>query len=101
MLVVDGGGSRRCALLGGNLAALAAANQWAGLLVNGCVRDVDEINACHVGVRALGSCPVKSGKKGIGEKHAAVNVGGVFIHDGDWLCADSDGIVVSSTELSS
>ncbi|KAJ8430252.1 hypothetical protein Cgig2_009430 [Carnegiea gigantea] len=66
VLVVDGGGSRRCALLGGNLARLAQDNGWAGVVVNGCVRDVDEINGCDIGVKALGPSPVKSEKKGAG-----------------------------------
>lgn len=100
VLVVDGGGSMRCALMGGNLAQLAQNQGWAGVVVNGCVRDVDEINACDLGVRALGSHPVKSAKKGVGEKHAAVHIGGATIRDGEWLYADGDGVLVSSSELS-
>ncbi|KAL5735499.1 hypothetical protein ACOSP7_029972 [Xanthoceras sorbifolium] len=100
VLVIDGGGSMRCALVGGNLAQLAHNNGWAGIVVNGCIRDIDEINACGIGVRALGSHPMKSNKKGHGEKHAPVHIGGVFIRDGEWLYADSDGILVSNAELS-
>ncbi|KAG0495720.1 hypothetical protein HPP92_000411 [Vanilla planifolia] len=100
VLVIDGGGSTRCALVGGNLGQLAQNMRWAGILVNGCIRDVDEINACDVGVRALGSHPMKSNKRGIGDKHVPVNVGGTVIHDGEWLYADADGIVVSRFELS-
>ncbi|KAK1582060.1 hypothetical protein Q3G72_011492 [Acer saccharum] len=100
VLVIDGGGSMRCALVGGNLAQLAHNNGWAGIVVNGCIRDVDEINACGIGVRALGSHPMKSYKKGHGEKHGPVHIAGTFIHDGEWLYADSDGILVSTTELS-
>lgn len=100
VLVVDGGGSRRCALLGGNLGQLAQDNGWAGIVVNGCVRDVDEINACDIGVWALGPCPVKSNKKGVGERHVTVHFAGALIKDGDWLWADSDGILVSHSKLS-
>ncbi|EPS58398.1 hypothetical protein M569_16415, partial [Genlisea aurea] len=100
VLVVDGGGSLRCALLGGNICQLAQNMGWAGVVVNGCVRDVDEIDACDIGIRALGSHPQKSSKRGVGEKHVRINIAGVFISDGEWLYADSDGIVVSKVDLS-
>ncbi|XP_059666624.1 putative 4-hydroxy-4-methyl-2-oxoglutarate aldolase 3 [Cornus florida] len=100
ILVIDGGGSMRCALLGGNMGQLAQNMGWAGVVVNGCIRDVDEINGCDIGVRALASHPQKSNKRGIGEKHVPINVGGTFIYEGEWLYADSDGILVSKTELS-
>ncbi|KAK9134094.1 hypothetical protein Scep_013622 [Stephania cephalantha] len=99
VLVIDGGGSMRCALLGGNLALLAQNMGWVGIVVNGCIRDVDEINGCDIGVRALASHPLKSNKKGNGEMHVNVHIGGVVISDGDWLYADSDGVLVSNTEL--
>lgn len=100
VLVIDGGGSKRCALVGGNLGQSAQNMGWSGIVVNGCIRDVDEINGCDIGVRALGSNPIKSNKKGNGEKHVNVYVGGSLIRDGEWLYADSDGILVSATELS-
>ncbi|XP_022949864.1 putative 4-hydroxy-4-methyl-2-oxoglutarate aldolase 3 [Cucurbita moschata] len=100
VLVIDGNGSRRCALLGGNLGQVAQSMGWAGVVVNGCIRDVDEINNCDVGVRALGTNPLKSNKKGLGEKHVPVHIGGTLIHEGEWLYADSDGILVSKFELS-
>lgn len=100
VLVIDRGGSMRCALVGGNLVQLAQNTGWSGIIVNGCVRDVDEINLCQVGVRALGSYPLGSNEKGTGEKHVDVYVGGTFIRDGEWLYADSDGIIVSKFELS-
>ncbi|KAK4797227.1 hypothetical protein SAY86_029553 [Trapa natans] len=100
VLVVDGGGSRRCALLGGNLVQLALSNGWAGVVVNGCIRDVDEINGCAIGVRALGSNPLKSNKKGVGERNCPIYIAGHWIRDGEWLYADSDGIIVSKSELS-
>lgn len=101
VLVIDGGGSTRCALVGGNLAQWAHDMAWAGIIVNGCIRDVDEINACDIGVRALGSNPLKSNKKAVGEKHVPVQIAGTLIHDGEWLYADSDGILISKTQLSS
>ncbi|THU59219.1 hypothetical protein C4D60_Mb03t22660 [Musa balbisiana] len=100
VLVVDGGGSMRCALVGGNLGQLAQNMGWAGIVVNGCIRDAYEINGCDIGVRALGCHPLKSNKKGLGEKHVTVNIGGTIIHDGEWLYADSDGILISTIELS-
>ncbi|CAD6335257.1 unnamed protein product [Miscanthus lutarioriparius] len=99
VLVVDGGGSMRCAILGGNPVQQAQNNGWAGILVNGCIRDVDEINGCDIGVRALSSHPMKANKKGMGEKHVPVNIAGTRICDGEWLYADTDGILVSRTEL--
>ncbi|KAF1873878.1 hypothetical protein Lal_00029584 [Lupinus albus] len=100
VLVIDGGGSKRCALLGGNLGQLAHSKGWSGIVVNGCIRDVDEINECGIGVRALASHPLKSNKKGNGEKHVPVYVGGTLIREGEWLYADNDGILVSKFELS-
>ncbi|TMX04044.1 hypothetical protein EJD97_011744 [Solanum chilense] len=100
VLVIDGGGSMRCALVGGNLGQLAQNMGWAGILVNGCIRDVDEINGCDIGVRALASHPQKSNKKGQGEKHVPIYIEGMMIREGEWLYADSDGILVSKTELS-
>lgn len=99
VLVIDGGASIRCALVGGNLGQLAQNMGWAGILVNGCIRDADEINGCDVGVRALASHPLKSNKKGTGEKHVPVHIGGTLIWDGEWLYADNDGILISKTEL--
>ncbi|KAL7217642.1 hypothetical protein ACSBR2_010980 [Camellia fascicularis] len=100
VLVIDGGGSKKCALLGGNLGQSAQNMGWAGIVINGCVRDVDEINGCDIGVRALASHPQKSNKKGVGEKHVTIHFAGTLIRDGEWLYADSDGILVSKTELS-
>ncbi len=99
VLVVDGGGSLRCALLGGNLAQLAARNGWAGVVVNGCVRDVVEIDACGTGVRALAVHPRRSEKRGNGTIGVTVEIGGVRIAPGHWCYADEDGIVVSDAPL--
>ncbi|XP_039007662.1 putative 4-hydroxy-4-methyl-2-oxoglutarate aldolase 3 isoform X1 [Hibiscus syriacus] len=100
VLVIDGGGSTRCALVGGNLAQTARDMGWAGIVVNGCIRDVNEINGCDIGVRALGSNPLKSNKKAVGEKHVPVRIAGTLIHDEEWLYADSDGILISKIKLS-
>ncbi|CAN1355123.1 Putative 4-hydroxy-4-methyl-2-oxoglutarate aldolase 3 [Linum perenne] len=100
VLVIDGGGAMKCALLGGRLSECAEKMGWEGVVVNGCIRDVDEINECGIGVRALGTNPVKPGKRQLGEKHVDVDVGGSLIRDGEWLYADSDGILVSKSKLS-
>lgn len=94
VLVVDGGGSLTCALLGDQLAALARDNGWAGVVVNGCVRDVGELAETAVGVRALAAHPRRSVKRGAGERDVAVTFAGVTFRPGAWLYADADGIVV-------
>lgn len=99
VLVVDGGGSKRCALLGGNLAVLAQENNWVGVVVYGCIRDREEIEDTTVGVKALAAHPLKSRKQGIGEKDIPVHFAGVSFRPGEWLYADVDGMVVSETEL--
>ncbi|PWW48947.1 ribonuclease E activity regulator RraA [Melaminivora alkalimesophila] len=99
VLVVDGGGSLRRALVGGNLAASAARNGWAGLVVNGCVRDAAELAATPVGIRALALVPLPTEKRGEGQADVAVLIQGVPVRPGDWLYADADGIVVSDRAL--
>ncbi len=94
VLVVDGGASLRRALVGGNLAAAAARNGWAGVVVDGCVRDVDELNACDVGIRALALMPLPTERRGEGQRDVPVQIQGVTVRPGDWLYADADGIVV-------
>jgi len=94
VLVVDGGGSLRRALVGGNLAAAAARNGWAGVVVDGCVRDVEELRACNVGIRALALMPLPTEKRNEGQRDVAVTIQGVWVRPGEWLYADADGIVV-------
>lgn len=94
VLVVDGGGSRRTALLGGKLAGLAERNGWAGVVIDGCVRDRAELDACDVGIRALGTCPMPPAKRGQGQRDVPVRVAGVPVRPGDLLAADADGVVV-------
>jgi regulator of ribonuclease activity A len=99
VLVVDGGGSLRRALVGGNLAAAAAKNGWAGIVVDGCVRDAAELAASKVGIRALGLMPLPTEKRGEGQRDVAVQVQGVWVRPGDRLWADEDGIVVAAASL--
>ena len=99
VLVVDGGGSLRRALVGGNVAASAAKNGWAGVLVYGCVRDVAELNATAVGLYALALNPMPTVKQGQGLRDVYVQIAGLWVRPGDWLYADADGIVVSRRNL--
>jgi regulator of ribonuclease activity A len=99
VLVVDGGGSLRCALVGGNLGVLAEKNGWAGIIVNGCIRDSEELNACNIGIRALATHPQRSVRKGIGERDLAVSIAGVTVRPGQWIYADADGVLVAAEKL--
>lgn len=99
VLVVDGGASLRRALLGGNLAAMAAKNGWAGVVIDGCVRDVAELALCRVGIRALASIPLPTEKRQQGEHDVPVQIQGVWVQPGDWLYADEDGMVVMPAAL--
>jgi regulator of ribonuclease activity A len=94
VLVVDGGGSLRRALVGGNIAAGAAQNGWAGVVVDGCVRDSAELAAADVGIRALALMPLPTDRKNQGLRDVAVQIQGVTVRPGEWLVADEDGIVV-------
>jgi regulator of ribonuclease activity A len=99
VLVVDGGGSLRCALVGDNLAAKAATNRWEGVLVYGCIRDVDEIAKIQLGVQALSSNPRRSIKRDAGLLNQVVNFGGVSFVPGQYVYADNNGVIVSSRKL--
>jgi regulator of ribonuclease activity A len=99
VLVIDGGGSLRCAMLGSNLAALGITHGWSGILLYGCVRDVGELRAAAIGIKALASHPRKSGKKGEGSRDVAVTFGGVTFRPGEHLYADADGVIVSARAL--
>ena len=99
VLVVDGGGSLRCALVGDRLAALAINNNWAGIIVNGCIRDSELINTMDVGIRALHTCPVKSIKRNSGEKDVAVKFGSVTFIPDQFVYVDADGILLSQQNL--
>jgi len=99
VLVVDGGGSLRRALVGGNLASLAHRNGWSGIVVHGCIRDTAELAATPVGVKALAAIPRKPANAGAGERGVPVAFAGVTFAPGAWLYADRDGIVVADREL--
>ena len=99
VLVVDGGASLRRALLGGNLGAAAARNGWAGVVIDGCVRDVAELALCDTGIRALAAMPLPTEKRKEGQREVAVQLQGVWVRPGEWLYADEDGIVISATPL--
>lgn len=99
VLVIDGGGSLRCALVGDQLAILAQKNGWEGVVVYGCIRDSADINGIDIGVRALNTHPQKTVKKGIGERDLALTFGGVTFQPGEYLYADEDGVLVANTPL--
>ena len=100
VLVVDGGGSHRCALFGGDLARLACDNGWRGIIVYGCIRNSVEIGQLPIGVRALHTHPLKSHKHaGGGDRDCLITFAGVNFRTGAYLYADEDGIVVSDDEL--
>jgi regulator of ribonuclease activity A len=99
VIVVDGGGSRRRALLGDMLAEQAASNGWAGLIIFGVIRDVDQIRETDLGVQALGTCPLKTEKLGVGQRDLMLAFGGVEISPGDFAYADNNGVIVSKRRL--
>lgn len=99
VLVIDGGGSTRRALVGDQLAALGVKNGWAGLVVYGCIRDSAAIAGMDIGVLALTTHPQKTDKKNVGEADIPVTFGGTTFRPGEWLCADEDGVLVAQTAL--
>ena len=99
ILVVDGGGSHRCALLGFNQARLASDNGWRGVIVYGCIRDSVEISRLPIGVLALHTHPMDSHKRGGGERDCLITFAGVNFRTGNYLYADEDGVIVSDDKL--
>lgn len=99
VLVVDGGGSMRRALLGDMIAATALRNGWEGCIIYGCIRDVDAIRALELGVQALGVIPLRTEKRGIGDLDVPVTFGGVTFQPGEFVYADNNGIIVSAEPL--
>jgi regulator of ribonuclease activity A len=96
VLVVDGRGSLRCALVGDRLAALGVEHGWVGIVVNGCVRDTAELARLPIGIKALAAHPRRSEKRGQGRRGVAVEFAGVGFEPGAWCYADADGIVVAA-----
>lgn len=99
VLVVDGAASMGCALMGDQLAELASKNNWSGVVINGCIRDSAEIDKINIGVKALNTMPLKSGKQGTGERNIAVQFAGVTFRPGEYLYADVDGLVISPQKI--
>ena len=99
VLIVDGGASTRCALLGDLLAALGSEHGWSGTVVNGCVRDSAVLAGIPFGIKALATCPRKSVKLGRGERDVPVTFAGVTFSPGHHVYADADGVLVSAEEL--
>lgn len=99
VMVVDGGGSLDRALFGDVLGALTIKNLWAGVVINGAVRDVENLRQMSLGVRALAICPTMPNKLGTGERDVSVSFAGVTFNPGDWLYADENGIIVSQKPL--
>jgi len=99
IIVVDGGGSLRRALLGDLIAENAVQNGWEGFIIYGCIRDVDTISTMNLGVKALNINPLKTEKNGIGDLNIPVSFGGVTFKPGEYVYADSNGIIVSSKPL--
>ena len=99
VLVIDGGGSLRCALLGDQLAALAVQNGWAGVIVWGCIRDSTAIGKMDLGVLALATHPQKTVKKSLGDAGVTVSFAGIDFNPGEWLYADADGVIVAAAPL--
>ena len=99
VLVVDGGGSTRCALLGDMLGDLGVKNKWNGILVYGCIRDSAAIAHLDIGVKALDTIPLKSNKRNEGQENIPVRFAGVEFIPGEFIYCDEDGIIVSKEEL--
>ncbi|SEF97581.1 ribonuclease E activity regulator RraA [Marinobacterium lutimaris] len=99
VLVVDGGASMRRAMLGDMLAEKAASNGWEGIIIYGCIRDVNAIGETDIGVQALGTIPLKTDKKGVGELNIPVTFGGVTFNPGEYVYADNNGVLVSAQKL--
>ncbi len=99
VLVVDGGGSLRHAMLGDMLAEKAAANGWAGIIIHGCIRDVNAMSTIKLGVQALGVHPLKTEKRGLGDVNVPINFGGISFLPGHYVYADNNGVLVTKAAL--
>ena len=99
VMVVDGGGSLRRALLGDMIAETAMKNGWQGFIIYGCIRDVDDIASFDIGVQALATIPMKTERRGIGDHNSPVTFGGVTFTPGEYVYADNNGVIVSKRQL--
>ena len=99
VLLVDGNGSSKVALLGDMIAKQAIENSWEGVIINGCVRDVEILKDLPLGIFAIGSCPVRSKKENKGTLGQPVEIGSILVDEGFWVYADESGVLVSKTKL--
>lgn len=99
VLVVNGGGLTKKALLGDLIAESAIANNWRGIIIHGYIRDVATINSLNIGVKALGTTPIKTEKRGLGDLNIPINIGGVIIHPNEWVYADENGVLTADKAL--
>ena len=99
VLVVDGGGSLRHALIGDMIAETAAGNGWVGIIINGACRDIEALAGLDIGVFALGCVPIKSVRRGEGQLNEPVAFGGTDFHPGEYVYADGNGIIVAERAL--
>ncbi|MCH4294321.1 putative 4-hydroxy-4-methyl-2-oxoglutarate aldolase [Shewanella sp. 3B26] len=99
VLVVDGGGSRRKALLGDLIAKSAVDNGWAGVIIQGAVRDAGTLATLPLGVQALFAVPIKTERRGLGDAGVTISIAGVTVNPGDWIYADDNGIAISHDAL--
>ena len=99
IMVVDGNGSMKCALLGDNLAKKAAANGWSGFIINGCIRDSEIISTIDIGIKALSTMPLKSEKKNVGEFGKDLKFANVSFKEGHYAYSDQDGIIIRRNEI--
>ena len=99
VLLIDGGGSWRRALVDAEMAALAEENEWEGIVVYGCVREVDELEEMNIGIQAIASIPAGSPATGTGDTDVPVNFGGVTFLPEDYLYADNTGVILSQEPL--
>ncbi len=99
VLVVDGKGSMRCALLGDMIAAMAARNNWAGIMINAAVRDCEELANINIGIFALGTNPAKSRKQGAGQSGVRLVFGDAVFEPGSWVYCDADGVLIAPRKL--
>ena len=99
VLLIDGYGSFKVALLGDMIAKQAIENSWEGVIINGCVRDVEILKVLSLGIFAIGSCPVRSNKKNRGTLGQPIKIGGILVEEGSWIYADESGVLVSKVKL--
>ncbi|GAA5140819.1 putative 4-hydroxy-4-methyl-2-oxoglutarate aldolase [Thalassotalea piscium] len=100
VLIVNGGGLTRKALLGDLIAKSAIKNNWEGVIINGFIRDVATINSLNIGVKALGATPLKTQKRGLGDFNIPITIAGVSIHPNNWVYADENGVLIANEQLS-